>query len=90
MRCSTAPGNFSARLPGIAMAALALQGAPAHKAVRYAATLPGVYGDFAAFLAELSISFFLIIAILVAFQPQSPGTLYAVLCSYLDRSVHRL
>jgi hypothetical protein len=47
------PGNFSARLP-----ASRWHGVPAHKAVRDAATLPGVYGDFPAFLAEVSISFF--------------------------------
>ena len=59
-------GQFLGAVAGVSLAALALNGAPAHKAVRYAATLPGVYGDFAAFLAELSISFFLMIAILVA------------------------
>jgi aquaporin Z len=59
-------GQFLGAVAGVALAALALQGAPAHKAVRYASTLPGIYGDFAAFLAELSISFFLMIAILFA------------------------
>src|SRR5215470_15559399 len=59
-------GQFLGAVAGVALAALVLQGAPAHKAVRYAATLPGVYGDFAAFFAELSISFFPMIAILVA------------------------
>ena len=59
-------GQFLGAVSGVALAALALRGAPAHKAVRYAATLPGAYGDFAAFFAELSISFFLMIAILVA------------------------
>ncbi len=51
---------------GVVLAAHVLQGTPAHKAVRYAATLPGAYGDVVAFLAELSISFFLMMAILVA------------------------
>ena len=55
-------GQFLGAVAGVALAALALQGAPAHRAVRYAAIQTGAYGDFAAFLAELSISFFLMIA----------------------------
>jgi aquaporin Z len=51
---------------GVALASLVLQGAPAHQAVRYAATLPGIYGDTIAFFAELAISFVLMGAILVA------------------------
>jgi len=51
---------------GVALASLLLRGAPAHKAVRYAATLPGVYGDTIAFVAELAISFILMSAILFA------------------------
>jgi len=57
--------QFLGAVAGVAFAALVLQGAPAPKAVRYAATLPGIYGTIA-FVAELSISFFLMIAILVA------------------------
>jgi aquaporin Z len=49
---------------GVALASLLLQGAPAHKAVRYAATVPGVYGDTIALAAELAISFVLMYAIL--------------------------
>jgi aquaporin Z len=51
---------------GVALASFALQGAPAHKAVRYAATLPGIYGNTIAFVAELAISFILMGAILFA------------------------
>jgi aquaporin Z len=51
---------------GVALASLVLQGAPAHKAVRYAATIPGIYGDSIAFVAELVISFILMGAILFA------------------------
>lgn len=51
---------------GVALASLALQGAPAHKAVHYAATMPGIYGDTIAFVAELTISFVLMSAILFA------------------------
>src|SRR5580704_3387994 len=47
---------------GVALASLVLQGAPAHKAVRYAATVPGIHGqafyvNTIAFVAELVISF---------------------------------
>jgi aquaporin Z len=51
---------------GVALASLVLQGAPANKAVRYAATVPGIYGDAIAFAAELTISFILMSAILFA------------------------
>lgn len=51
---------------GVRLASLVLHGAPVHKAVRCAATLPGVYGDAVAFVAELAISFILMSAILFA------------------------
>jgi aquaporin Z len=51
---------------GVALASLVLQGAPAHEAVRYAATMPGVYGNSIAFVAEMAISFILMSAILYA------------------------
>jgi len=56
---------------GVALASLVLQGAPAHKVVRYAATMPGIHGEelyvnTIAFVAELAISFILISVILFA------------------------
>jgi aquaporin Z len=51
---------------GVALASLLLRGAPADKAVRYAATIPGIYGVKIAFVAELAISFLLMNAILFA------------------------
>lgn len=48
-------------LSGVALASFVLHGAPAHKAVHYAATIPGVYGDAVAFAAELVISLLLMI-----------------------------
>jgi aquaporin Z len=51
---------------GVALASLVLRGAPAHKAVRYAATLPGNYGVTVAFVAEVAISFILMSAVLFA------------------------
>jgi aquaporin Z len=64
-------GQLVGAVAGVALASLVLQGAPAHKAVRYAATLPGIYGDSIygetiAFVAELAISFILMGAILFA------------------------
>ena len=56
--------QFLGAVAGVGLASLVLQGAPAHKAVRYAATLPGIYGDSIAFVAELAISFILMCAIL--------------------------
>jgi aquaporin Z len=58
--------QFIGAVAGVALASLVLQGAPADQAVRYAATLPGIYGDGIAFLAELVISFLLMTAILFA------------------------
>jgi len=56
--------QFLGAVAGVALAALVLHGAPAHKAVRYAATMPGIYGETIAFVAELAISFILMSAIL--------------------------
>jgi aquaporin Z len=58
--------QFFGAVAGVVIASLALQGAPAHKAVRYAATLPGIYGVTIAFIAELAISCILMSAILFA------------------------
>ena len=58
--------QFLGAIGGVALATLVLQGAPSHQAVRYAATLPGIYGDTVAFVAELAISFILMSAILFA------------------------
>ena len=51
---------------GVTLATLVLWGAPAHNAVRFSATLPGTYGDAAAFLAEVLVSFVLMMTVLVA------------------------
>jgi aquaporin Z len=59
-------GQLAGSIAGVAIASFILQGAPGHKAVRYAATLPGSYGDTVAFAAELTISFALMSAILFA------------------------
>lgn len=58
--------QFSGALAGVALASLLLRGAPGQHAVHFAATLPGIYGDGIAFVAELVISFLLMSAILFA------------------------
>jgi aquaporin Z len=57
-------GQFLGAISGIAVAKYVLQGAPAHEAVRYAITVPGVYGTAGAFVGELTISFILMITVL--------------------------
>src|SRR5580698_3973958 len=58
--------HLAGAVAGVALASVLLSGAPAHKAVRFAATLPGIHGDTIAFVAELAISFILMSAILFA------------------------
>jgi aquaporin Z len=53
-------------LAGVALASLLLKGAPSDAAVRYGATVPGVYGDGVAFIAELVVSFTVMTAVLFA------------------------
>jgi len=56
---------------GVALASLVLHGAPAHKAIHYAATIPGIYGIPIAFVAELAISFILMSAVLFALNHEA-------------------
>ena len=56
--------QLSGAITGVALASLVLHNAPAQKAVHYAATLPGIYGDRVAFIAEAIISFILMSAVL--------------------------
>jgi aquaporin Z len=58
--------QFLGAVAGVALASLLLQGAPGHGAVRYAATVPGIYGNAIALVAEMAISFILMSAILFA------------------------
>jgi aquaporin Z len=57
--------QLTGAVAGVALAALLLEGAPAHQAVRYAATT-GAYGETVAFVAELGISFVLMSVVLFA------------------------
>ena len=57
-----------------------LRGALGNHAVRYAVTLPGVYGSTVAFVAEMAISFLLMITVLFATNHKrlAPYTAYLV------------
>src|SRR5262249_7763029 len=57
-------GQFLGAISGVAIATYVLRGAPGNAAVRYAVTVPGVYGIAAAFVAELTISFILMTTVL--------------------------
>lgn len=78
--------QFSGATIGVALATYLLRGAPGHGAVRYAVTTPGVYGVAVAFAAELTISFILMITVLLVtnheqlrrYAPYFVGSLYAV------------
>jgi aquaporin Z len=56
--------QFLGAFGGVALARYLLRGALGNPAVRYAVTVPGVYGSTVAFVAELAISFFLMITVL--------------------------
>jgi aquaporin Z len=79
-------GQFLGAIGGVEIATYVLRGAPANDAVRYAETVPGVYGSTAAFLGELTISVVLMITILVVtnretvarYTPYFVGALYAI------------
>jgi len=79
--------QFAGAIAGVAIATLLLLGAPGNPAVRYAATLPGMYGAGVAFIAEVTISFTLMVTVLFAsnhhvlsrYTPYLVGSLYAAL-----------
>lgn len=58
--------QFLGAIGGVAVAIYVLRGAPGNDAVRYAVTVPGIYGRTIAFVAELAISFVLMITVLFA------------------------
>ncbi len=72
--------QFLGAMSGVALAKYMLRGALAHDAVRYAVTVPGMYGSTVAFVAELAISFFLMITVLFATNQKTlaPYTAYFV------------
>lgn len=80
---------FGATL-GVAIATYVLQGLPKDSAVHYAVTVPGVYGGAVAFVAELGISFGLMLTILFVtnrktiarYTPYFVGGLYAIYITF--------
>jgi aquaporin Z len=82
--------QFSGATSGVAIATYVLRGAPKNDAIRYALTVPGVYGNAVAFLAELTISFVLMSSILfmsnratlARFTPYFVGALYAIFITF--------
>lgn len=82
--------QFSGAVLGVAIATYVLRGLPKNNAVHYAVTVPGVYGIAVAFIAELGISFGLMIAILFVtnrgtlarYTPYFVGGLYAIYITF--------
>lgn len=82
--------QFLGAIAGVAMARYALRGAPGNDVVRYAVTVPGMYGQAVAFLAETAISFALMITILFVsnrdalarYTPCLVGALYALFITF--------
>ena len=85
-----AAGQFFGAISGVAIARYVLRGAPGNDAVRYAVTVPGAYGNAIAFVAELTISFILMITILFVsnretlarYTPYFAGALVAIYLTF--------
>ena len=63
--------QFLGAVGGVAIAAAVLRGALAHNAVRYAVTVPGIYGNALAFVGEFAISFGLMLTVLIVSNRES-------------------
>ena len=82
--------QFAGATAGVIIATFLLLGAPGDPTIRYAATLPGIYGAGLAFIAEVVISFALMLTILFASNHNSlsrytsyfVGTLYAIFITF--------
>ena len=78
--------QFAGATAGVVIATSLLLGAPGNPAIRYAATFPGRYGAGVAFIAEMTISFGLMLTVLFAsnhavlsrYTPYFVGALYAI------------
>lgn len=82
--------QFLGAIGGVALARLALRGTLASNTVRYAVTAPGLYGRTVAFVAEVAISFGLMLTILfltnrkslAAYTPYFAGALIAIYITF--------
>jgi len=78
--------QFAGAAGGVGIAASVLRDAPKSSTVRYAVTVPGLFGDAGAFTGEMTISFVLMTGILFAsnreptarYTPYLVGVLYAM------------
>ena len=85
-----AVAQFSGAVCGVAIARYVLRGALGDDAVRYAVTEPGMYGKAVAFIAELTISFTLMMTILFVSNRETlarytsyfVGALYAIYITF--------
>ena len=85
-----AGAQFFGAVMGVAIATYLLRGALGDSAVRYAVTVPGVYGEVGAFVGEVTISFVLMITILfltnretlARYTPYFVGALYAIYITF--------
>jgi aquaporin Z len=82
--------QFTGATCGVAVAALALRGLPQNNAIESAITIPGVYGNAGAIVGEVTISFILMITVLVIsnhgnlarYTPYFVGGLYAFFITF--------
>ena len=82
--------QFAGATAGVAIATGLLLGAPVHPTIHYAATLPGMYGSGVAFIAEVAISFALMLTVLFTsnhnvlsrYTPYFVGALYAIFITF--------
>jgi aquaporin Z len=82
--------QFTGAAGGVGIAAYVLRDAPKSPPVRYAVTVPGIFGDAGAFVGEVTISFVLMIGILFAsnraavarYTPYVVGTMYAMFITF--------
>jgi aquaporin Z len=78
--------QFAGAAAGVAVATALLLGAAGNPSIRYAATLPGMYGAAVAFVGEMAISFVLMLTVLFTtnhnvlsrYTPYFVGALYAI------------
>jgi aquaporin Z len=85
-----AAAQFFGAISGVAIATYVLRGAPKNDAIRYAVTVPGIYGKAGAFVGELTISFILMITVLFVsnrktlarYTPYFAGALYLVYITF--------
>jgi aquaporin Z len=83
-------GQFVGATAGVAIASALLLGAPANSMIHFAATRPGMYGPGVAFIAEVAISFALMLTVLFTssnnllsrYTPYFVGALYVIFITF--------